>query len=283
MKQLGRWRLDTLSGGDFSIDGGAVYGVVPKTVWSKLAPPDELNRVRMRNNCVLLRDGDQTVLIDTGYGGKYAPLDRAAYAMQEGTPIVDSLNGAGVAPQDVDVVLLSHLHFDHAGGVTSRGPNGQLHLTFPNARHVVGRFEWEDATSRRPELLAAYPQDNLTPLEGSGRLELVDDGSEVATGIHVIRTGGHTRGHLAVRIDGGGQTALFIGDLVPTTEHVRPNWGLAYDTFPLVTRRRKQQLLGEAADGGWLVVWSHDRNTAVSRLARRGANRFVVEQCERHA
>lgn len=273
---LGNWQLDTVSGGDFSIDGGAVYGVVPKTVWQTVSPCDKLNRVRLRNNCVLARDGNQTILIDTGYGGKYPPLDRKAYAMEEGNPIVRSLAALGVAPKEIDMVVLSHLHFDHAGGVASFDSNRRLVLTFPNAKHVVGRFEWEDACSCSPELLAAYPQDNLTALRESGCLELIDDGAVIAPGLKAIRSGGHTRGHLVFLFESGGQAALHIGDICPTTQHIRQLWCLSYDTFLVVTRQKKMRLLGEAADRQWWLLWTHDPHVAVSRIVRHPKREFEI-------
>ncbi|MDZ4818309.1 MAG: MBL fold metallo-hydrolase [Planctomycetota bacterium] len=277
---LGAWQLDTVSGGDFSIDAGAVYGVVPKTVWQKIAQSDELNRIRLRNNCVLARDGAQTVLIDTGYGGKYSLLDRKAYALEEGCPIVDSLAKLGVAQEQIDTVVLSHLHFDHAGGVASYDDRRNLVLTFPNARHVVGRLEWEDATSRLPELLAAYPQDNLVPLQRLNNLELIDDGATIVPGLTAIRTGGHTRGHLALLFESEGQGAIYPSDLCPTTRHARQLWCLAYDTFLLVTRRQKARLMGEAADRQWSVLWTHDSETAVSKIIRSIKREFEVVDCK---
>lgn len=273
---LGNWQLDTIRGGDFSIDGGAVYGVVPKTVWEKVSPCDNINRVRLSNNCVLARDGRHVVLIDTGYGGKYPPLDRKAYALEEGCPVVQSLQALGVAPEDVDVVVLSHLHFDHAGGMTSLDANRHLALTFPRARHVIGRFEWEDACSKVPELLPAYPQNNLTPLVNSKQLELVDDGAIIVPGLRVIRSGGHTRGHLVLLFESEGNTAMYIGDICPTVQHVRQLWCLSYDTFLLVTRQKKRRLLEQAAQNDWWLLWTHDPHVAASRIELHPRKEFKI-------
>lgn len=273
---IGNWQLDTIHGGDFSIDGGAVYGVVPKTVWGRISPCDESNRVRLRNNCVLARDGDRNILIDSGYGGKYSPLDRNAYALERGNPVVESLQSLGIASEEIDVVILSHLHFDHAGGIASRDERGGLHLTFSRARHIVGRFEWEDACSQRPELAPAYPQDNLEPLRRSALLELVDDGATIVPGLRIIRTGGHTRGHLALLLESGGEAALYLGDICPTTQHVRQLWCLSYDTFLLITRQKKRQLLEEAAERRWWLLWTHDPAAAASRVVATRKREFDV-------
>jgi glyoxylase-like metal-dependent hydrolase (beta-lactamase superfamily II) len=273
---LGDWQLDSISGGTFLIDGGVMYGVVPRTLWSNIAAPDEFNRVPCASRCLLARNGRQTVLVDTGYGGKYGPLDRKFWAMEPGEPLVESLAGLGVTPEDVDLVVLSHLHFDHAGGSTRYDRQRRLVTTFPRARHFVGRIEWEDATGGAAELQTAYCADNLHPLEASGRLVLVDDNAEILPGLRACLTGGHTRGHLALRFESAGQGALFISDFCPTTAHVRRMWCTAYDTFPVETRRRKPQILGEAADRNWWVLWYHDPRVAASRLRRDARREFLV-------
>jgi glyoxylase-like metal-dependent hydrolase (beta-lactamase superfamily II) len=264
--QIGNWQLDTVDGGDVLLDGGACFGVVPKTVWGKVFASDDLNRIRLANNCVLARDGRHTVLIDTGYGGKYAKIDRAAYGMREGCPLLDSLQTLDVQPEDIDTVVLGHLHFDHAGGATQYDKQGNLEITFPNARYVVHRFEWEDAISKAPELIAAYPQNNLEPLVDSSQLRLLDDDSQIVPGLFARRTGGHTRGHVAPYFESGGETAIYLGDICPTVQHIRPLWCLSYDTFLLTTRRVKQRLLTEAAEKSWWVLWTHDPDTVASRI-----------------
>jgi glyoxylase-like metal-dependent hydrolase (beta-lactamase superfamily II) len=279
---LGNWRLDTVDGGSFSIDGGVVYGVVPKMLWEKATPPDACNRLRFRNNCVLARDGRHTVLIDTGYGGKHVPLDRSFYEMDAGEPLLESLASLGVCPDDIDTVVLSHLHFDHAGGATRYDAGRRLVPTFPRARHVIGRLEWEDAVSQAPELERAYPMENLEPLQQTGTLVLIDGDSRILPGLRGRLTGGHTRGHLALMFESGGQTALCIGDLCPTTAHLRRSWCMAYDTHLLQTRIAKPQFLAEAADGQWLVVWPHDPKVAAAQVVRHAKREFdVVAPMER--
>lgn len=264
--QIGNWQLDTIDGGDVWLDGGACFGVVPKTVWAKVYEPDELNRIRLANNCVLARNGDHTVLIDTGYGGKYAKVDRKAYGMREGCPVLESLQAIDVEPADIDTVVLGHLHFDHAGGATQYDQYRNLEITFPNAQYVIHRFEWQDATSQAPELLAAYPQNNLEPLADSPQLRLIEDNEQIVPGLTARRTGGHTRGHVAPLFESNGASAIYIGDVCPTIQHVRPLWCLSYDTFLLTTRRVKQRLLAEAAEKSWWVLWTHDPVAAASRI-----------------
>jgi glyoxylase-like metal-dependent hydrolase (beta-lactamase superfamily II) len=276
--RLGNWQLDTVNGGRFWLDGGAMFGVVPKTLWKHIAPPDELNRVECANHCVLARDGTHTVLVDTGYGGKFSPLDRRFYRMEEGEPLLTSLADLGVAPDDIDTVILSHLHFDHVGGATRLAGRNRV-PTFPRARHVVGRLEWEDATAGHPELSKAYPLAEILTLYEAGLMMVVDDGQELLPGLYGVVTGGHTRGHMAVFFESFGKTAAYVGDACPSTAHLRRMWNLAYDTHPLETRRWKPEMLGRAVDEDWWILWNHDPTIAISRLARDPKREFVpVEQ-----
>lgn len=276
---IGDWRLDVVSGGDFSIDGGAAFGVVPKTVWRTIWPCDENNLVRFTCRCLLARNGRDTVLIDTGYGGKYPPLDRRAYQMEDGNPVLNGLVAQNVASKDVDFVLFTHLHFDHAGGATVYDPDGRLVPTFPNAKHLAQRWEWEDAVSGRPELSAAYPQNNLLPLKERGCVETFRDGERILPGLTAIRTGGHTRGHTAFLFENpqGDEGALFIGDLCPTAEHMRLLWNMSYDTFLLETRKKKRQLLERAADNRWWLLFPHDPRMAGCKIERHAKKEFVVK------
>jgi glyoxylase-like metal-dependent hydrolase (beta-lactamase superfamily II) len=284
---LGDWQLDTINGGTFSIDGGVAFGVVPKPLWSNVITPDANNRVRLGANCLLARNGRHTVLIDAGYGDKYGKLDRNFWELENGNPVVDGLAALSVSPEDVDLVVMTHLHWDHAGGLTRYAAQGTaaqgiLVPTFPNARCVIGRDEWDDALGQAPELETAYPLQNLKPLVEAGVVDLIDGNEEIVPGVRARQTGGHTRGHLAYLIESAGQAAFFIGDVCATTLHLHPMWNLSYDTFPLTTRRVKPQLLGEAADGNWWVIWPHDIRTPAARLQRHAKRGFeVVDRRER--
>ena len=279
--QLGNWQLDTVSGGELWLDGGAMFGVVPKPLWNKQQPADDANRIRLRTNCVLARDGAQTVLIDTGYGGKNSPKEQEQMRLAADEPLVASLAALGVAPDEIQTVLFSHLHFDHAGGGVRKEADGGLRPTFPRATYVAARGEWEAATSGAPELRGAYPLHNLTPLKEAGQLRLVEDGEEVAPGLRVHRTGGHTRGHHVAVFRSLGETAVYLGDICPTHSHFPSLWCMAYDTHPLLTRRRKPELLGRAADENWIVLFDHDPHFAGGRVARDERREFtLVEQYE---
>lgn len=273
---LGNWQLDSLNGGLFRLDGGVMFGVVPKSIWKNAAPCDEQNRIACANNCLLARDGRHTVLIDTGYGGKFALLDRKFYSMEEGEPLIAALAAIGVAPEDIDTVVFSHLHFDHVCGATRFDATGRRVPIFPKARHLVGRIEWEDATGRKSELETAYPLDDILPLYDNGLMMILEDGQEIVPGLRCEVTGGHTRGHLACFFTSGGQTAAYLGDICPSTVHLRRMWHLAYDTYPLDTRRRKPELLTRAAQEGWWIFWNHDPRVAISRVAPDAKREFVA-------
>lgn len=276
MITIGDWRLDSVPAGRFWLDAGVMYGVVPKTVWEKLTPPDEANRIEFGIHCVLARNGQQTVLIDTGYGDKLSPLARAAHRIEAGSPLLESLGTLGVAPADITAVVFTHLHWDHAGGATRFDNARRTIPTFPQATHYINRWEWEDAQSGAPEFSGSYQSENLAPLNEAGLISLVDGETEIFPGLWTRVTGGHTRGHQALMFESGGAVALYPGDLVPATTHVRRMWCAAYDLYPAETRRRKPELLGAAADGGWWIVWNHDPQVALSRIERHRSREFVV-------
>jgi glyoxylase-like metal-dependent hydrolase (beta-lactamase superfamily II) len=221
-------------------------------------------------------------LIDTGYGGKFAKLDRRFYQMEEGEPLIASLAALGVAPDEIDTVVFSHLHFDHVCGATRFDARQRRVPIFPHAKHFVGRCEWEDATGGSPELETAYPLQDILPLYEAGLMHVVEDGQEIVPGLRCEITGGHTRGHIALYFQSAGQTAAYLGDVCPSTVHLRRMWHLAYDTYPLDTRRRKPELLTRAADEGWWILWNHDPRIAISRVLKDSKKEFVpVEQIAR--
>lgn len=276
MLRLGEFGLATVSGGRFRIDGGTMFGVVPKPLWERVAPPDERNTIPQATNCLLVRSPGRVVLIDTGYGSKLTEKQRRHIEAEPGDPLAASLAAAGVGTEQVDLVLLTHLHFDHTGGATRRDESGTLVPAFPNAEYVVQRQEWELAVADLPELRGSYPAENFIPLAESGRLRLIDGDVEVAPGIRSLVTGGHTPGHQAFVIESGGATAVYLGDLCPTTRHLRTLWCMGYDLDLLATRKAKRALLGRVADEGWLALFDHDAEVAGARVVRDAAREFVA-------
>lgn len=276
--QLGQFQLFTVSGGRFRSDGGTIFGVVPRAVWSREIEVDNNNMIPQATNCVLIDTGNQKILVDTGYGPKLPEKQRKIISAETGQPLVESLAEVGVTPADVDMVILSHLHFDHAGGATTVNKAGELTPTFPNAEYVTQRREWAIATAEYPELAGAYPPENLHPLKASGQLQLVDGTAEVAGGVWLEVTGGHTEGHAAVVIESEGRTAVYLGDLCPSTRHLPSRWCMAYDVDLMETRRQKPEWLRRIVRNDWLALFDHDPDTAASRLEEDSRKEFRV--CE---
>ncbi|TWT34282.1 MBL fold metallo-hydrolase [Blastopirellula retiformator] len=277
--QIGDWRVDLVSGGRFLHDGGILYGVVPKAIWEKMTPADPQNRVPLGMHCVVARNQTHTVLIDAGHGDKLSPLDRKSYSLEPGWPLLTDLARLGIAPEDVDVVILSHLHWDHAGGATSR-IDGQMKSTFPKATYYVQRQEWTDATSGALEVSGGYQDDDYLPLASEGRLMLVDGSHEIIPGVRTILTGGHTLGHQAVEITSNGQGLVFLGDVAPTVAHIRRMWCTSYDLDLPQSRRVKLELFGHAADRGYWVVWNHDCYNPISRIERHPRREFAAVELQ---
>ncbi len=276
--QLGQLTLETVSGGRFRADGGTTFGVVPRALWAKVFAADDHNMIQQATNCLLIRGGDELVLIDTGYGSRLSESQRRRTSSESGDPLLESLESVGVLPEQIGTVVLTHLHYDHVGGALREDDSGRVVPTFPNAVHVVQAGEFERATSGRDELRAAYSADWVTPLADAGVLELIEGDVEIRPGIRGIVTGGHTRHHQAVLIESEGQRALYIADLCPTTRHLKSLWCMGYDEELLVTRRRKSELLNRVVDEGWWVLFDHDPETAGSLLERDARGEFTVAQ-----
>lgn len=266
--QLGSHKLHLVDDGGFRLDGGAMFGVVPKNLWSRGTPADEENRIRMGTNCLLVETGGELVLIDTGLGGHADAKFRGIYAYDDHAGrLPREIEKAGFALGDVSHVVLSHLHFDHCGwNCTERG--GKLEPTFPKARYWMSRGEVEHARTPNPRDRASYFPRNWEPLFEAGVAELFDGEASPAAGITAIEAPGHNRNMCVVRVDGGAPDAqaIFLADLVPTTAHVPYAWVMGYDLYPLETLAGKERWLPLAADGGWLCHFEHDPDTPWARL-----------------
>lgn len=262
------YQIDTIEAGRLGLDGGAMFGIVPRPLWERRIAPDEKNRIPLAMRCLLLRGHDRTVLVDTGLGHKADDKFESIYAVDHGhSTLLGSLGRLGVAPEAVTDVVLTHLHFDHAGGAVSRGDDGGLRLTFPEADHYVQRTHWAWAHASEREA-ASFLAENLDPLEASGRLVLLDGEAAPWPGVALHVVDGHTRGQQLVRVGEGEGAVFYAADLVPTAAHVPALWIMAYDVEPLVTLREKHELLGRAASEGWLVVFEHDPMVACARIER---------------
>ena len=279
MLNLGDLRLTMLNGGNFRLDGGAMHGVVPKTIWSKLVSCDPLNRVEYTTQCLLVETPDnRRVLIETGNGDKFPAKLKDIYGIDHDRSIGDALAEVGLEPDAIDLVVMSHLHFDHSGGTTRRGAGGDLQPVFWRARHVVQAREWQDATHPHERSRASYLAENIFPLQDSGLLQLVDGEAEIAPGVRVVPTPGHTAGHQSVLLgQPGGPRALFLGDVVPTAVHTRLPFVMGYDLDPARTVETKRALFQRAIDEDWIVLWGHDLEHHGGRLAFDKDGKPVVQ------
>ena len=252
-----------------------MFGVVPKPLWERRAPADDRNRIAMSVRPLLVRTGGANVLIDAGIGDKMSEKETAIYAIDRTEHLDLSLAAAGLTARDIDVVIASHLHFDHAGGFTTVVDN-VLVPRFARARYVIRRGEWEDAMHPHERNRASYLAENYAPLERAGVVEFMDDDGEVVPGVSVWRTGGHTRHHQAIRIESGGRAAVFVADLIPTTAHVDPAWIMGYDLYPMDTLAAKKTLIAEALAGEYVIFFEHDPVVAAGVL-RQDGKRLAVE------
>ena len=282
MLTLGDARLTMLNGGNFRLDGGAMHGVVPKTLWSKLVSCDAQNRCEYTTRCLLVEvqggGGARRILVETGNGDKFPAKLKDIYGIDHDRSIGDALAEVGLEPDAIDMVVMTHLHFDHSGGTTRRTASGGLEPVFKRARHVVQKLEWEDATHPHERNRASYLQDSIGPLGEAGLVDPVDGEAEIAPGVRVIPTPGHTAGHQSILIDAGGERALFLGDVVPTSVHVPLPWVMAYDLEPARTVDTKRQLWERALAERWLVVFGHDTSCHGAWLGRDAKGRITVEK-----
>ncbi len=255
---LGDKRIHLLNSGSFGLDGGAMFGSVPKALWNRANPADEANRIELALRLLLIESGDRRVLVDTGIGGKWSQKEMDMFRIdQPEDAVAVALRGAGFTCEDVTDVILTHLHFDHAGGATRLDGN-EIVPTFPNATYYTHQKQWELANGPSQKDRASFRPDNFIPLQHEGRLERLREPTEIIPGIETIVGNGHTDGHQMVKISGGGETMVFLGDTVPTTSHLRLPYIMGYDLRPLETLEEKKRLLHDAADGGWWLFFDHD-------------------------
>jgi glyoxylase-like metal-dependent hydrolase (beta-lactamase superfamily II) len=293
---LGDFELTVFSDGIYLLDGGAFFGVIPKIMWSKKVAADERNYVTTGLNSLLIRTGKQTVLVETGMGNKLS--ERMVKFYGQPAKLLDNLAAGGVAPDDIDIVINSHLHFDHCGWNTVRDKNGKIVPTFPRAKYYAPEGEWQYA--RRPSERdgISYISDNYDPLVASGQMTLLKGGEEIVPGISVKTFPGHTASMQAVIVNGNGRgshvsqnrrdvghpispsTACYISDLIPTTAHIELAWGMGFDLYPLQTIESRKQYYGQSIPERWLTVFTHDPETPWAYVEKDEAGRMVALPAE---
>jgi glyoxylase-like metal-dependent hydrolase (beta-lactamase superfamily II) len=264
--RIGDWDVHAVLSGMFRLDGGAMFGVVPRSLWSKAAPPDAENRISMAMRVLVARGGGRTVLVDTGAGTGYGEKLEAIYAFENTMAPSAYLRDLGIAPEQVTDVILTHLHFDHAAGAAVPQPGGGWALAFPNAAHHVQKTQWEHALDPNPRDRASYFRDRIEILAKKGALSLHEGDWSLASGLDVLAFGGHTPGQHLPLFSGGGESVLFCADLVPTSAHFPAPYIMAYDLDPVRSMDEKAGILGDASRGDWVLSFEHDPATPACRV-----------------
>jgi glyoxylase-like metal-dependent hydrolase (beta-lactamase superfamily II) len=271
---VGDLELISVSDGFLRLDGGAMFGVVPRPIWETRLPPDDRNRIPLAMRPLIVR-GERTLLIDAGCGDKIDAKHADIYGLERAYHLDHALAEAGLSVEDVDIVVASHLHFDHVGGFTARTGDGRLEPRFPRARYIAHRREWDDATHPHERSRASYVADDFVPLQAAGVLTLVDDDAEIMRGVRYRRSGGHTAHHQVVMIESGGTTAVFAADMYPTSVHVSDPWVMGYDLYPMDTLAFKRAFAREAIEREYVIFFEHDPSMAAGILREAGGRRRV--------
>lgn len=267
--KIGEIEISWLNGGEFELDGGTMFGAVPKALWARKYPADAENYIRLLNTPLLVRTPEALVVIETGLGNKLTERQKNIFRVTRDWSLPEDLAARGISPQDIDYVILTHCDFDHSGGIVTLREN-QAELTFPVARHLVQQVEWDDVL--HPDIRAShtYWPENFTGLAESGLLDLVEGDRQIVPGVSILHTGGHTRGHQIVRIASQGEVALHLADLFPTHAHFNPLWIMAYDNFPLEVIGLKQKIMTAAVrEKAWFTFY-HDPFYLACRFDEQG-------------
>jgi len=274
--KIGKFEIQTVSGGKYKLDGGAMFGVIPKPLWEKTNPADERNRIELETNCLLIDSGDKKILVDTGNGTKFSQKEKDIFGLENRSVLEESLKEKGVGPLDIDIVILSHLHFDHAGGAT-KSEGGEEVPAFPRASYIIQKGEWDDAMNNFGVMKYSYRKENLVPLKESGQVDFIEGDSEIVPGLHTVVTGAHTRHHQIIKIDSKEDKGAYFADLVPTTSHLKLPYLMAYDLLPHEVLLKKKELLTQAAEEKWRIFFDHDPKTPTGKIFKEKEDVFVIQ------
>ena len=271
---FGDYRVEILQDTEFRLDGGAMFGVVPRKLWAKECPPDDENRIRMNMNCVFIDTGSEKILIETGIGTKWSTKQQSMYGIDRTQPLTETLKAqTGASADEITIVVNTHLHFDHAGGNTTLDADGKPVPSFPNARYFISRAELEHAEYPTERDRASYLPENWRPLNGAGQLETKESDYEVVPGLRMYTIAGHNRSMQCWRLDRNGKTMFGFADLVPMRAHIRLPWIMGYDLYPVETLNAKKKLLPQAARENWICMFYHDPDEPLCRL-QQGEKEF---------
>jgi glyoxylase-like metal-dependent hydrolase (beta-lactamase superfamily II) len=275
---IGDFELTVVTDGRYYLDGGAMFGVIPRPLWQQKFPADGQNRLHVAMNCLVIRTGDHTILIDTGAGSKLPEKTRRIFANEE--RLLSNLADAGFAPDDFDIVINTHLHFDHCGWNTVVRADGTLVPTFPRARYYCQRGELAHAHQQHERDRVSYLTGNYDPLVASGRVTLLDGDAPIVPGIRVQLFPGHTEHHQAVIIESQNKTAAYVGDLLPTSFHLHPTWVMGYDLSPIACIDNRHRYYRHAIPERWLTIFTHDPQTPWAYISRDPTGRYLAEPIE---
>lgn len=275
--KLGAFDIQPVTDGRFRLDGGAMFGVVPKILWQMCCQPDEKNRIQLGLNCLLIRAHGKNILVDTGVGDKEDAKFQDMFAVERIPTLRDSLKSDGLRPEDVHMVINTHLHFDHAGGNTVR-ENGAVVPTFPRAKYFIQHGEYEDAARANERTRASYRRENFTPIAHVDQWEFLDGDTELLPGVSVVITEGHTRRHQSIKVESEGQVAFYLGDLIPTVSHLPLPYIMGYDLYPLQTLETKRWVLDRAYEEKWLLVFEHDPRVLMGRVRKDIEGKYYLEE-----
>jgi len=275
--RFGDYRIEIVPDAEFGLDGGAMFGVVPRTLWAQSCPPDEHNRIRMNMNCLFIEAGQERILIETGIGDKWSAKHEAIYGIKRRRTLGESVQAiTNYRLEEITIVVNTHLHFDHAGGNTTRNAAGDVVPAFPNARYFVSRDEYEHAESPHERDRASYLPENWRPLRESGQLELQPAVYEIVPGLRMETVPGHSRTMQCARLVRGGRTLFGFADLIPTRAHVALAWIMGYDLYPVETLEAKRRLLPQAARENWLCLFYHDPDAPLGHIVEADGKLHAV-------
>lgn len=276
--RLGAFDIMPVTDGRFRLDGGAMFGVVPKVLWERCCQADEFNRIPLSLTCLLIRAHGKHILVDTGLGDKDDEKFHSMFAVERTPTLEESLKAQGLSRDDVHMVINTHLHFDHAGGNTTTSGEGGLRATFPKASYFVQSGEYEDATRANERTKASYRRGNFAPAAHVPRWEFLHGDTEILPGITAIVTAGHTRYHQSVKIESEGQVAFFLGDLIPTAAHLPLPYIMGYDLYPIQTLETKRWVLDRACEEGWLLIFEHDPLIQAGYVKKDAEGKYVLQE-----
>ncbi len=273
---LGHFKIYGLRDGLFCLDGGAMFGVVPKILWEKKFPPDRFNRIKFALNSILIDTGDSRVLVDTGIGGDLDLKSVDIYSVEREPGLLSSLQELGYEAEDINFVVNTHLHFDHCGGNTFRNEQGEYEPTFPKAKYIIQRAEWDYALNPSYRDRPSYSPHNFLPLEKYARVQFVEGDKEILKGVEVIVVSGHTSHHQCVKVRSEGEVLFYLGELVPTSAHIGLSYIMSYDLYPLETLENKKKLYDQAIKEDWILAFDHDPQHYFGKI-KKVDNKFKFE------